>query len=656
MNFFERQHRARRRTALLVAYFLLAVVLIIAALNALVFAALYTDIGLSGARAARLAGLPLGERLALFLAQPYWAYISAAVLALIGLRSALSLLQLSGGGESLAGMVGARRVDMDSQDPAERRLINCVEEMAIASGTGVPALYIMDQEPGINAFVAGYEPDAAVMVVTAGALEQLERDELQGVIGHEYSHILNGDMRLNVHLISVLAGVLVLGQIGGFLLRSMARSRIRAGGRGGGSGQGLVLVLGAGLALFVLGYIGLFFGRLIKAAVARQRELLADAASVQFTRNPRGIAGALWKIKQAASGSRLANLHAEDMSHMCFGETMRYALSGLFATHPPIDERIAAIDPAFAARARSGQVQRAAGAPEAGPGAAEAPPAGAAGFAGGAVASSAEAIADTVGNPTPAHVARAEQLHAAIPPAVLRAAHRPAQAPAVAYALLLWHMDPADRPAGGEAIAREHNEALRELARHLAGELGAAAEALRLPLLELALPALRSAAPAERRRVLASCRALVAVDSRVSLFELVLTSLLERQLGPEDAGEAVEHTGFEPVLGELRTVFAALARSGAAEAGAQRAAYARALAGFEPPAGDPVLPPPAGGDELGQALQRLRGLAPILKRSVLQACAEGVLHDGRVLLREAELLRAVAASLGCPMPPLLAGR
>lgn len=261
-----------------------------------------------------------------------------AVVVLISAGSLIRWLDLAGGGERVANMVNARLIDPSTSDNDERQLRNIVEEMAIASGVPVPQLYVMDHETSINAFVAGYSPTEAVVVVTNGAITHLDRDELQGVIGHEFSHILNGDMRLNVRLIALLAGILMVGQIGLFLLRGSSRRSFGSSRRG--KGQGLAVALG--LALTVIGYIGVFFGRLIQAAVSRQREMLADASSVQFTRNPEGIGGALYKIGLKSSYLDTTS-HASDVNQMCFGESARMKFSHLLASHPPVAERIDAI-------------------------------------------------------------------------------------------------------------------------------------------------------------------------------------------------------------------------------------------------------------------------------------------------------------------------
>ena len=273
-GFFQRQASARRNTGLLVALFLAAVVIItllVCLVGYLVTRSEYT-------------GLAFAD----WLLSRHGLYTAIAVVALIGIGSLIRWADLSGGGERVAKMVGARAIDPATRDTDERRLRNIVEEMSIASGISVPDLYVMDHETGINAFVAGYTPGEAVMVVTHGALTQLTRDELQGVVGHEFSHFLNGDMRLNVRLIAILAGILMIGQIGAFLLRaSFHRSHVSSHSSRDRRGQAVFGLVG--LALLVIGYVGVFFGRLIQSAVSRQREMLADASSVQFTRNPEGM-------------------------------------------------------------------------------------------------------------------------------------------------------------------------------------------------------------------------------------------------------------------------------------------------------------------------------------------------------------------------------
>src|SRR5690554_5144476 len=374
MNFFEQQAQARRSTTRLVVLFAMAVVGIVLAIDLAVAA----------------------------VAGPNWgllAFTTLATLAVIGLGSLYRLASLRGGGDSVALQFGGTPVPQDTTDASLRRLRNVVEEISIASGVPVPSLYVLENEAAINAFAAGYSPDDAAVAVTRGALDRLNRDELQGVIAHEFSHILNGDMRLNIRLMGVLFGILVLALIG---------RKIIEGSRGRGSrGAGGVLV--AALGLMVVGYIGLFFARLIKAGVSRRRESLADASAVQFTRQTAGLAGALKKIGGYEAGSYLRAADPEEVSHMLFSPGAR--LASLFATHPPLTERIRALDPSFREEdyVRVGFTdQRAAAAAE--------PASGAQAFAAAAAAPVAgrrsDSIAASMGRPDASQVALAQSLRA----------------------------------------------------------------------------------------------------------------------------------------------------------------------------------------------------------------------------------------------------
>ncbi len=334
-TFFEHQDSARRNTKVLVLLYVLAVLAVIAAVD-LVLAVTWLATGNLDAT------LQHASSQSLLRAVPPGVYLWGALgtAGVIFLVSIWHVTRLGGGGSAVAEMVGARRVEPGTRDLLERRLLNVVEEMAIASGVRVPAVYVMDGEAGINAFAAGWDVSNSVVAVTRGTLETLNRDELQGVVAHEFSHILNGDMRLNIRMIGVLAGIVFIGSIGEFLLRNA-----RGSSSSKNSGAGYFVVVG--LALMVIGWIGLFFSRLIKAAVSRQRKFLADASAVQFTRNPDGVAGALDRIRGSARGTLVENRHAEDLSHMFFADSVKVWFGGLFDTHPPIDERIARAHPRF---------------------------------------------------------------------------------------------------------------------------------------------------------------------------------------------------------------------------------------------------------------------------------------------------------------------
>ena len=314
MDFFAQQETARQRTFRLVLLFIAAVIAVVGAVDLTVMLGAWW-----------LFDVP-------HLSRTFHQALAAVVLAAIAVFAIRRLIKLRGGGDAIAKMVSARQVMRNTTDLDERRLLNVVDEMSIASGVAVPTVWVMDKEEGINAFAAGYSPNQAVIVVTKGTLTKLNRDELQGVIGHEFSHILNGDMRLNVRLIGILAGIVVVGEAGLVI--------IRLGAEAGDSGAIPFIIWGAIVA--AVGYIGVFFGRMIKAAVSRQREFLADSSSVQFTRNPDGLVSALEKIRK--EGTVVSNAFAGEMSHMYFSQAITPKLfSDMFATHPSIDERVASI-------------------------------------------------------------------------------------------------------------------------------------------------------------------------------------------------------------------------------------------------------------------------------------------------------------------------
>ena len=357
---------------------------------------------------------------------------------------------LSAGGEAVALMLGGRAVNPQTTDLAERRLLNVVEEMALASGIPVPPVYVLDHEPGINAFAAGHQPGDAVVAVSAGCLQYLTREELQGVMGHEFSHILNGDMRLNLRLIGIVYGILVLAIIGYYVMRSSPACLRRATRKRAGAAAAIFVL---GLALLILGYLGVFFGKLIKSAISRQREFLADASSVQFTRNPGGIAGALKKIGGLAEGSRIRDGHAEEISHMFFGDAFAGSFFNLFATHPPLDERIRALEPEFRrpfprgpaaggrGRSRRGSAGRAGRRRCRLPAIRTGVAAAAAGHGVGCRATWSQQI----GRPQTEHLSHAGQMVGGMPQPLLDAAREPFAAQAVIYALLLSRDDEATR-------------------------------------------------------------------------------------------------------------------------------------------------------------------------------------------------------------------
>lgn len=322
MNFFEHQDKARNQTRKLVVLFTLAVVAIMVSVNLVLLAVFaYSNTEAMATQPSVLSREFLMSHLDVML------LISLLTGGLIGMASLIRSQKLKAGGSVVARQLGGTPVEPETRDPLKRRLRNVVEEIAIASGVPVPDIYVLEEESGINAFAAGYSTSDAAVAVTRGTLETLNRDELQGVIAHEFSHIHNGDMRLNIRLMGILFGILALTIVGRILMYS------GHGGRGRKGGGGVVF---AGLAIMLIGYIGVFFGRWIKASVSRQREYLADASAVQFTRQPQGIGGALKKIAAAQAGSKL-EADTEEVGHMLFASGLA---SRMMATHPPIIEQI----------------------------------------------------------------------------------------------------------------------------------------------------------------------------------------------------------------------------------------------------------------------------------------------------------------------------
>ncbi len=638
MSFYENQHRARRKTGLLAGYFVAAVVLIMVAVNAAIY------FGLS-----MVSTVKLMTPLQWMQSGPCWIIALGTLVVIVG-GSLFRMAQLSQGGLSVALMAGGVPLDSNTSNLQERTLINVTEEMSIASGTRVPRIFVLRDEPGINAFVAGTEPGNTVLAVTQGTLDTLTRDELQGVIGHEFSHILNGDMRMNVRLIGILAGILLIGQIGEFLLRGQRY-------RSGRSNKDGAQIAALGLALMVIGYVGLFFGRLIKAAISRQREFLADASSVQFTRNPDGIAGALYAIGARAGHSNLLGRHAEDMSHMCFGETLHVGLSSLLATHPPIEERIKAIDPQLLPRlkARWNKRQQA---PESTPAPDFSTPgfdaAALAGLAAGAAASvspnQAHAIKSSVGTPTPDHANFARQLHTAIPEDLKTAAHDPQQAIALLFGLLLTEL----RSHGQESlalIATQFDSTQAQLAARLYKIVHQNDPSQRLPLLEMALATLRDQAQPLRKQVITACDQLIQVDNKVTLSEFIMGYLIRQALAPVNRrSRAIK--SFSAIETSLAHLFSAIVQSSGNSAEQQQINFQQIMQSFSRSDWRQCLQTVPTPTQLTSALDQLAQLTPLLKQPVIDACVDCVLHDGKVTLRELEVIRAVCEALECPMPPL----
>jgi Zn-dependent protease with chaperone function len=580
--------------------------------------------------------------------------VAGGVLVVVAGGSFLKAAQLSSGGKEVALMLDGREVLGTTRDPRERRLLNVVEEMAIASGVPVPPVYILP-EKSINAFAAGHSPSDVVVAVSQGCLDYLTRDELQGVVGHEFSHILNGDVRLNLRIVVLIFGIMALSTVGYILMRTAPTRRSSNDRKDGGAA---ILLLGIGL--YLLGMAGAFFGWLIQAAVSRQREFLADASAVQFTRNPDGIAGALKKIGGLAVGSRIANPKANEVSHLFLSDAFMGArFTDLLATHPPLAARIRAIDPHF-----DGTY------PEVKPvdaGMAEEKPSQRGrlpsifgklpqkAVMGAALA--ADSAVQNVGRPQLPHVTYAAGLQRDLPDILREAAQEAFSARALIYCLLLDPRPQIRQPQLAQlqagAAPRDYQETMRlqEPVRQLS-------DAIRLPLVEQALPALRQMSPPQYQGFSAQVKALIHADNQVSLFEYALQCVLNRYLDADYNRKRpqVRFKSPKQVAPQVATVLSLLAREGQSEANAIETAFAigmRIYSGREAATYQLVPPGDCVPQAFHRALETLAQATPAIKRQVVASCAATIQADREVTVREGELLRAISATLDCPMPPLI---
>nr|WP_314859008.1 M48 family metallopeptidase [uncultured Undibacterium sp.] len=654
MNFFEHQAQAHKESKKLLFLFALAVIAIVLAVN---FTLALLWIWMKGQP---LAGAHLYPRF-------FFLTNTGVVLLFIGGGTLFEMSRLKDGGDAVARMAGGRLVSPDSRELQERRLLNIVEEMALASGIACPRVYVMDDEDAINAFAAGYHQNEAVVAVTRGTLARLSRDELQGVIAHEFSHILNGDMRMNVKLIGVLFGIQMLASFGQTLLDiglRMGGSRSRD--EKGPPLQLIFIVFGA--TLFVIGYIGVFFGRLIKSAVSRQREFLADASAVQFTRNPDGIGGALRKIggltRETKCGSRINHHNAEQLSHMFLGAARPNLLSGLFATHPPIETRLQRLYGRKVGYLDASEIVEEAEAIYGSNAAVM-------GFAGSS--NSTNFNTSPTGLPSPLQVSPvgfhpeygyravgepAVNLSVAtpvvqIPAEIVQAARNPDAACALVYALLLDRKDITGYQAQ-ISILRQSVAQQCALVTLLYEVVETMSASMRLPVLDLAMPALKFLNPAQRQQLLGITARLIAADQTVTQAEFVLQTVLQRRLSPHAGREVgVKYNDLAQLKAETGLLVSLMATTEFTAESAQQA-YIRSVSTMPDLAlttAQFVAREALDFFEVKQALDKFQQLAPLAKpfviRLMLKAGAEKLSSDG------ADLLRSICAALDAPVPEVV---
>ena len=636
MNFFEYQEQARRQSRWLIVLFILAVLIIIVVIDTAILVAFGV--------------MNTEEQQFVFNMQMLKANLptllagAAVTAAVIAVASLFKTAALRSGGGKVARDLGGVLVEADARDPLRRRLYNVVEEIALASGIPVPEIYVLEQESGINAFAAGFTPADAAVAVTRGALEKLSRSELQGVIAHEFSHIFNGDMRLNIRLMGALFGILMLSLIGRRVLHGsyyMGRSKNSNGGA-------IMLVA---IAVMLVGYIGLFFGRWIKSAVSRQREYLADASAVQFTRDPDGIAGALKKISVYSDASYL-NVETEEVSHMLFGNGEK---TSMFSTHPPLNERIQRIDKSFKPEdlvtlakniQRKGRVEAEQAAKEQENS-----------KKGGGGMFDADNLVDQIGNPDFSRILMAAALAASIPEEISQAAHSNQWATEVLFYCL---MDRDDEIRERQLLVVAQNMGGDSEAR-VRGLINAASELAReqrLPLLEIAIPELKRRPPDHVSKVLATVHALNDADGQTDVFEYLIAKIIEQHLWESANPQRVRLSGkksLKQVVDKALDVIAVLAMHGNESTAGAESAY---QAGSELLAGETTAPMQGVKDwsqTLDSALPVLDQLKPADKEKLVKALIATVMADNKIAVSELELLRVVCSVIHVPLPMITGG-
>ncbi|EID7759546.1 TPA: M48 family metallopeptidase [Vibrio parahaemolyticus] len=613
MDFFHHQDTARQRTGLLVMLFTLAV-LAITGLVSVISIGIYFY----------FTGEPFTTQSII----SYCLLSFVGVLLVVSISSFIRLSELNAnGGRGVAESIGGKLISTDTSNAKHRQLLNVVEEMSIASGIPVPPVYVMAEEHGINAFAAGMSIDDAVIGVTQGALDAFSRDELQGVIAHEFSHILNGDMRLNTRLIGALFGITCIAHFGHLILDNSNSTR-HVSRSSSDSNKGFAVIILIAIVCLVLGWLGTLFGNMIKAAISRQREFLADASAVQFTRNDQGIAGALKKIGSNVQGSTLNTKASDEMSHMMFGQSKLSGFSGLFATHPPLDERIRRIEPNWdGIYAQHSHAQNTAFDNEQVSGFAVG-----GGFPASQSASPSEQLSET-----------GQQLISQLPPELVDIAREPYSARFIAFALIF----------DGSDIQREMIKSYVPLASQstllpwLDYDLPLH---LRFPLLELALPALKSLSEAQKISLCKVLRELSETDNQYSLAEWCVINLLEKQL-LASFGFIKQHKTLKQLEESVFWLLRELAWVSHSQADKAQRAYHCALAHLGFP--EVKLEPANSNWHLSRAaLELLLQLKPKDRRMFVKACRIAIESDGEITVAEGELYRVIACFLEVPEPPL----
>ena len=619
MNFFEQQDRARKNTWLLIALFSAAVMCIIGLTVALIAASFWGY------------GQSTSVNSASYIQQfdsTTLLKTAAAVIAVIACVIFYKRMQMSRGGPSVAEMLGGRPIDKDSNNANEQVLLNVVEEMALAAGLPVPPVYVLE-ETTINAFAAGFDESDAVIGVTRGTLERLNRDQLQGIVGHEFSHVLHGDMRLNLNLITILAGIVFISKAGRLALHSTSRSRSNS--RGG------LPVLGIGVGLLVIGSIGTMFGSLIKSAVSRQREYLADASAVQYTRNPDGIAGAL-KVIGSGVGSSMSSPNANECSHMFFGDAIFMRAFSLMSTHPPLDKRILRIDPRWDGNYLTGKtIEKTPISP-----AADAK----------SKLDGLEKLFNTTGFLDPVMVAIAALLVESLPKPINNATHNPGSA----YALMLaLRLDKDDTIKQTQLSYIQDQPLLVADINRYAPEVTKLQQKDILPLIEMSIPALKRLSETQYLQFKQHLTQFIFADKQSHLQEWLHFRLLNHYLDSHfNVGNkkrfARSYHSFSQIKNEIICVMSLLASESHSEDLQKNAAFTQGMKSLRIPETLRISDEELEFHNVNKSIEKIDYLVPLLKDKFLTACAECIEYDNTITPTEWGLLRVIAACIGCPMP------
>lgn len=663
MNFFEQQDKARKRTSILLFFYALAVIATIISVYGVARFSWYLFRWSGGGRSYDPGGLYVPFQ---FWDPQFFLITTGIVCAIVLLGTLLKIAELSSGGKAVAKMLGGEQILPNTVDPDERKVLNVVEEMSIASGAPVPAVFLLKNEYAINAFAAGFSMRDAVIGVTQGTVKLLSRDELQGVIAHEFSHIFNGDMCLNMHLTGFLNGLLLIALTGKGILRGFGRGRIRASGRGG---AGLLVIMLFAVLLVVVGYIGVFFCNWIKSCVSRQREFLADASSAQYTRNPGGLAGALKKIGGLGDGSFIRQVKAEEISHFFFADGLGLVGRMFFSTHPPLGFRIKLLDPSFdgnfpavksaappglaskyQARKPAFQSEAKAKEWERKMAVFRVP------LAVTAQASLADSVVSTVGTATNENLGQAVRMLEGFPKPLKIATMTLSGSAALVYGLLIDRFNSQTRARQIEYLSQRADPAVHQFFLKLLPDFSSLPVELCLPLLDLATPALKTQSPVMYDLFRKNIEALINMDQTVTVFEFALKQVVLHHLdfffGKIKKPEPV-FASLEQVLESCEVLLSYLAGVGHLSQPLAATSFMKAAKGLAPSREWKFIPAQAlVQKQAEEALASMSRAFPRVKEQFLKACVNCVQHDGRLDIREMELLRAFASTLDCPIPPL----